>query len=217
MKRCSLCERKISQIQYSFGLSCLKKSCALMGIKGVKNSKAEEELNTQLVGISPLPLYTRIGLNTGEMAVGNMGSANKMNYTVMGNAVNLAARLEGINKQYQTGIIISEFTKSHIGEAFLCRQLDRIRVVGIQKPILIYELMGIAENAKLEELTLNEKWKEAITAFEERRFSQAADLFNSLAQVYPDGAVNLYKARCEKFLKEPPGDAWDGVFSFSEK
>ena len=182
--------------------------------------KAEEELNSQLIaeGLSPTPLFTRIGVNTGEMAVGNMGSANKMNYTVMGNAVNLAARLEGVNKQYQTSIIISEFTKNHTDNTFLCRQLDRIRVVGINKPILIYELMGIADKADQDDLIFHEKWKEAMTHFEQRLFSQAADLFSSLADKHPnDSVAALYKNRCACFLKEPPQPDWDGVFSFSEK
>jgi adenylate cyclase len=85
---------------------------------------------------APVPLYTRIGINTGEMVVGNMGTSNKMNYTIMGNAVNLAARLEGVNKQYRTGgILVSEYTKNETGDEFICRSLDRVRVVGINRYI----------------------------------------------------------------------------------
>ena len=182
--------------------------------------KAEEELNQQLLaeGLCPVPLFTRIGVNSGEMAVGNMGSENKMNYTVMGNAVNLAARLEGVNKLYQTGIILSEYTKNQTGDVFLCRQLDRIRVLGIEKPILIYELRGIADKADNKELVFHEKWKDAMAYFEDRCFLQATDLFDGLSNEYPnDSVIALYKKRCASFLKEPPVPDWDGVFSFSEK
>ena len=204
-----------------FGAPIYREDHAMQAcVSALAMKKVEAELNTQLLaeGLSTTPLFTRIGVNTGEMAVGNMGSENKMNYTVMGNAVNLAARLEGVNKQYQSGIIISEFTKNRAGDAFLCRQLDRIRVVGINKPILIFELMGIADKAAPEEMAFLEKWKEAIAFFEGRNFSQAAELFSSLAsQNTNDGAAALYKKRCDSFLKEPPTPEWDGVFTFSEK
>ena len=182
--------------------------------------KVEAEINSQLMadGISTVPIFTRIGINTGEMAVGNMGSENKMNYTVMGNAVNLAARIEGVNKQYGTGIIISEFTKEQTGDIFLCRQLDRIRVVGILKPVLIYELTGIPDESNSEEILFHEKWKEAMLQFEQHNFSAASDIFNSLAEIKPNDSVTaLYQKRCADFIKEPPAPGWDGVFSFSEK
>ncbi len=92
---------------------------------------AEKELNKRVIAenLCPSQIFTRIGINTGDMIVGNMGTPDKMDYTIMGNAVNLAARLEGVNKQYGTrGILISEHTRAHVGDEFLLRRLDRIRV-----------------------------------------------------------------------------------------
>jgi len=106
---------------------------------------AETELNKVVMEekLSPTPIFTRIGINTGDMVVGNMGAENKMDYTIMGNAVNLAARLEGVNKQYHTGgILISEYTREKLGDEFLLRRLDRVRVVGIHTPLRLYELLA---------------------------------------------------------------------------
>ena len=91
--------------------------------------KTEGELNSLLCteGLSSMPVFTRIGINTGDMIVGNMGTENKMDYTVMGNAVNVASRLEGVNKQYQTGILISESTRMQAGDDFLYRRLDHVQ------------------------------------------------------------------------------------------
>ena len=97
------------------------------------NKMAKEE------NLSTMPIFTRIGINTGEMVVGNMGAENKMDYTIMGNSVNLAARIESANKQYQTGgILISEYTHKEIGTEFACRRLDRVRVMGINAPVRLY-------------------------------------------------------------------------------
>jgi class 3 adenylate cyclase/CHASE2 domain-containing sensor protein len=94
------------------------------------------------------PLYTRLGINTGDMVVGFMGTPAKMDYTIMGNAVNLAARLEGVNKQYDThGILISEYTKEQIGDEFVVRPLSRVTVVGIPVPLRLFELLEIKSDA----------------------------------------------------------------------
>jgi adenylate cyclase len=193
---------------------------ALACRSALKMNRAEKELNEQIIpeGLSPTPLFTRIGVNTGDMVVGNMGSQNKMDYTIMGNAVNLASRLEGVNKQYQTGIIVSEYTKAQAGDGFLYRQLDRVRVVGIQKPVLIFELAGIAEEADQNELLFCQTWNEAISLFDQRRFAEAADLFGDLAKQHPaDSVTALYVKRSLDFVREPPAPDWDGVFKFTEK
>ena len=193
---------------------------ALACYSALAMKEAEAELNGEVMkeGLSPMPLYTRIGINTGEMVVGNMGTYNKMDYTVMGNSVNLAARLEGINKQYGTGIIMSEFTKEQAGGAFTSRQLDKVRVVGIHKPVMIHELTGKAANASGAALQFTRDWKEAIACYEGRRFGEAAVLFKNIAHNNPDDSViGKYIQRCETYAKDPPPDAWDGVVDFSEK
>ncbi|MCL2765897.1 MAG: adenylate/guanylate cyclase domain-containing protein [Treponema sp.] len=177
---------------------------------------AERELNKTVVeeGLSPVPLFTRIGINTGEMVVGNMGAENKMDYTIMGNAVNLAARLEGVNKQYRTGgILISEYTKDKIGDEFLLRRLDRVRVVGINTPLRLYEILGMKN-----EDTAVDIWESAIDLFETREFAQAQKLFDSVKQMRSDDLVaGLYIERCEAFAKDPPPEEWDAVRNLTEK
>jgi len=171
----------------------------------------------------PRPLFTRFGINTGDMVVGNMGTPNKMDYTIMGNAVNLTARLEGVNKKYGTGILISGFTKEQAGAGFLYHRLDRVRVVGINKPVPLFELTGMTDNADEAELLFNNKWEKAITLFEQalserRLYAVAKDLFAEMLNERPDvGASALYIERCAAFLENPPEPDWDGVFNLSEK
>ena len=181
--------------------------------------KAEAELNRVVMaeGLSPLPLYTRIGINTGEMVVGNMGTSNKMNYTIMGNAVNLAARLEGVNKQYHTGgILISEYTKQEIGDEFICRSLDRVRVVGINTPVRLYELLGLRDGAAGPDALI--VWEEALALYEQRQFSAAAEIFSSIAaRNEGDAAARLYADKCRGYAAAPPPDDWDGVNNLTQK
>ncbi|MDR2073151.1 MAG: adenylate/guanylate cyclase domain-containing protein, partial [Spirochaetaceae bacterium] len=118
---------------------------------------------------SERPLYTRIGINSGEMVVGNMGTPSKMNYTIMGNAVNLAARLEGVNKQYDTGgILLSEYTKDKINDEFVLRPLSRVRVVGISTPVRLYELLDFRNDAPPTLLEAVQAWEAAFKAYESR-------------------------------------------------
>ena len=165
------------------------------------------------------PLYTRLGINTGDMVVGNMGTPNKMDYTIMGNAVNLAARLEGVNKQYNThGILISEYTREKTGEHFVLRGLDRVRVVGINTPLRLYELFDEKEKASAALLGACATWEEALRAFEERKWKEAADLFGKLRAAKPDDDVaGLYLERCAKYQAAPPPADWDGVYNLTEK
>jgi adenylate cyclase len=182
---------------------------------------AEKELNKVVVeeGLSPVPLFTRIGINTGEMVVGNMGAENKMDYTRMGNAVNLAARLEGVNKQYHTGgILISEYTQAEIGNEFLLRRLDRVRVVGINTPLRLFELLGLIETATDDEKKAVEQWELAMNVYEMGQFVVAAKIFDTLIERNPDDRVaKLYAERCKKYAANPPPENWDAVNNLTEK
>jgi adenylate cyclase len=168
------------------------------------------------------PLYTRIGINSGEMVVGNMGTPKKTNYTIMGNAVNLAARLEGVNKQYDTGgILISEYTREKIGnDEFVLRPLSRVRVVGISTPVRLYELLDLRENASAELLDMVKTWEALFSAYEGRNFSSASRGFGEMYKKNSgDLAARLYMNRCEQYLKTPPPDEeWDdGVDNLTSK
>jgi adenylate cyclase len=183
--------------------------------------KAEAELNKKIMqeNTSPRPLFTRIGINTGEMVVGNMGAENKMDYTIMGNAVNLASRLEGINKQYRTsGILISEYTQAKLNDEFLYRTLDRVRVVGVNTPMRLYELLGLKAGADNKDLDRAAGWESAITLLERKNYLEAKKLFSSIAESNTDDrTAALYAERCENYLRTPPGDDWDGVHNLTQK
>ncbi|MDR2575676.1 MAG: CHASE2 domain-containing protein [Treponema sp.] len=180
---------------------------------------AEKELNKIVLeeNLSPTPIFTRIGINSGEMVVGNMGAENKMDYTIMGNAVNLAARLEGVNRQYHTGgILISEYTREKLGDEFLLRRLDRVRVVGVNTPLRLYELLAMSNGAMSREAI--ERWENAIDLYEQRNFKEALGLFKSLMENNPnDKVAELYAGRCMKYETNPPPEQWDAVNNLTEK
>jgi adenylate cyclase len=167
----------------------------------------------------PNPLFTRIGVNTGTMVVGNMGTPNKMDYTIMGNAVNLAARLEGVNKQYNTGgILISEYTRGQIGDEFILRTLDRVRVVGINTPLRLYEVMDLAAEAPPDLKAQVDFFHRGLELFEQRDWTAAGTAFQDLLKSAPhDGPTFKYLDRCRVYRLKPPPANWDGVFNLSEK
>jgi adenylate cyclase len=205
-----------------FGAPLHQENHAVLACRSALQIKeAEKALNRRVTEerLSPLPLFTRIGINSGSMIVGNMGSENKLNYTIMGNAVNLAARLEGVNKQYRTGgILISEYTMNEIGDEFLCRSLDRVRVVGISSPLRLYEITGFREAASAVEIDRLGAWENAVRLFENRRFEEAEGIFSSLAKGNPDdGMAKTYVDRCRGFIVVPPPDDWDGVSNLTQK
>ena len=138
-------------------------------------------------------LFTRIGLNSVEMIAGYMGSENKKNYTMMGNNVNLASRLEGVNKQYCTGgILISGATRELLGDRFIVRSLDRVRVVNVNTPIRLYELICEREGADPVLVAYYEKWEKALADFEEGKYEQALSQFKALAAQKADDKVAAY-------------------------
>jgi class 3 adenylate cyclase len=183
--------------------------------------EAEKTLNRKIMEeqLSPLPLFTRMGINTGPMVVGNMGSENKLNYTIMGNAVNLAARLEGVNKLYRTGgILISEYTKNVLGEEFLCRTLDRVRMVGLSSPLRLYEIIAFRDGASAADMERLASWERAVQLFEERQFEKAGELFSSLLKTRgDDDTAKIYEDRCRVFIAAPPPEDWDGVNNLTRK
>ncbi len=175
------------------------------------------ELNTAWTQQGRPPLRIGIGINTGPMMVGNMGSLRRFNYTVMGDHVNLASRSEGLNKEYGTEIIITEFTHEYVGDQFVTRELDLIRVKGKSKPVAIYELLGYsAERDRYGDLLRD--FAQALTAYKAGKWDSAYEQFHVLAQKYPsDGPTKVFLGRCQKFLKESPEGVWDGVYTMTTK
>lgn len=163
-------------------------------------------------------LYMRIGINTGPMVVGNMGSKSRFDYTMMGDSVNLAARLEGANKFYGSYTMISEFTREAVGDAMVVRELDLIRVVGKDRPVRVFELVDEQETLPVTMRRLLDRYAEALTAYRERRWREAHDAFAALVNDFPaDGPSRTYLERCRNYLENPPGDEWDGVYSLRGK
>jgi len=190
----------------------------------VKMKKIETELNKTFMehNHSPMPLLTRIGINTGDMVAGNMGTNSKMNYTIMGNAVNLAARLEGVNKQYGTWILASESAINEAsrekGNILLYRKLDRVRVVGINEPVRLCEIIDMADTACEQDRKIVSVFHEALDHFENRRWDQAEEGFNEVISIKPSDAPSMiFLERLGKFSIMPPEDSWDGVYNLTSK
>jgi adenylate cyclase len=153
------------------------------------------------------------------MVVGNMGTTRKMDYTIIGDSVNLAARLEGVNKQYGTWICVAEDTVKLLGDKVVVRQLDRIRVVGKSVPIRIYELVEEPQYLDEETRRVLDLFHEGLELFENRDWAGALEKFNAVVKLRPDdGPCNTrYLKKCKDFMTTPPPANWDGVFTLDMK
>lgn len=183
-------------------------------LAALENQKKLESLREEWKKKGLPPLHVRIGLNTGDAIVGNMGSETRFDYTVMGDNVNLASRLEGIGKQYGTQIIISESTHEKVKDDFVCRELDLIRVKGKERPVRIFELMGLKD--QVSEVTLKHLgvFQKGLELYRARNFLAATSQFRELLE---DPPAQAFLQRCERFIQNPPPAEWDGVYTFTEK
>lgn len=181
----------------------------------IRMIKRINELQDEWKRAGAPPFFSRIGINTGKVIVGNMGSRSKFNYTVLGDAVNLASRLEGANKFYRTQIIIGERTHRLIGRSFITRELDKVRVVGKKKPERIYQVVPHATRKYREFLKRYRKgrhlmrkgdWKGALNAFEH---AQKIHMH--------DATTKLQIKRCNHLLRKPPEKNWDGSYELHSK
>ncbi len=158
-----------------------------------------------------------VGLNTGIMSVGNMGSKFRMAYTVLGDAVNLGSRLEGITKQYGVQVIVSETTKAETPN-FAFRELDRVRVKGKDQPVAIFEPIDLLDNLNAEirdELT---RYESALEHYRQQDWQTALSQLNELQQEFPARLLyKIYAERVSYFMENPPGENWDGVYTFTTK
>jgi len=186
----------------------------------VRMKKIEQHLNEHFVNnnLSPSAVFTRIGINTGEMVVGNMGTKQKMDYTIMGNSVNLASRLEGANKTYGTWTLISEETYNRAGGDFTVRKMDRVRVVNIKEPVRLYELIDEKSSTDAGTLEAVELFHKGVELFEDRQWDAAIAEFRKTQRILPgDGPSEVFIKRCQGFQKKSPPASWDGVFNMSMK
>ena len=178
---------------------------------------ALRERNQQFIEEGLPPLEMGIGVNTGVMSVGNMGSEFRMAYTVMGDSVNLGSRLEGLTKAYGVQIIVGEQTRA-AAPAFLYRELDIIRVKGKALPVVIYEPIGLIQEQTAEQNHRLKQWYEALTFYRAKNWQQACLSLQYLVDLYPDDKLySIYLSRVEQFSGSPPEPDWDGVFNHQSK
>ena len=171
-----------------------------------------------LSSVEQFHLKTRTGINSVKLIAGNIGSDRRMDYTAIGDTVNLAARLEGVNKIYETNIIISEFTYQHVKDEFLCREMDSLRVKGRSQSTKIYEIIASFENMenrqKPEWILL---YEEALGFYRDGDWQRAGNIFQELAdEPVNDKASAVMLKRCMYLMEFPPAK-WDGILTLEVK
>lgn len=161
---------------------------------------------------------TRIGISTGKMIVGNIGTSDRVDYTAIGDTVNIASRLESLNKFYKTDIIISENTYMEIKDKFLCRKLDKIKIKGKNKILTIYELIEEKCYADQNIIRKVNDYNSALDSYYKSDFETALNKFKSLKSLYTDDKViDIFINRSEFYISNPPNPNWDGIYEMEAK
>jgi hypothetical protein len=184
-------------------------------LAGLDMQEALKEFNTQQRKLGKPEFRIGIGINYGMVTVGNIGSEKKMDYTVIGDMVNLASRLENLTKIYKQDVIISESVYREISKALPCRLLDKVLVLGKTKAQRIFTV-----KKKLNEQE-HQGWQyhhKGLKLYFQRQFTEAAKYFRQTSNLIPEDVVSaMYFDRCKSYLKSPPSDRWNGVHVLTEK
>lgn len=174
--------------------------------------KALEPLNRHWKARGLPDITIGIGVNSGPMSVGNMGSRARFSYTVMGDSVNLGARLEGLTKEYRVNVLLGEDTVQLVGEPYICRELDWVRVKGRASTTRIYELIGVAGSCPVSADDLR-VYQDGLASYRAREWDAAAGYFADYLERHSgDGPAQVMQERIATLRAQPPGEDWDGVF-----
>ncbi len=165
------------------------------------------------------PFHTRIGLHTGEVVVGNIGYEERMNYTIIGDNVNLASRLEGLNTYYGTRILISDSCRGQAGDEYVTRTLDMVAVKGKAQGVLIHELLGGKSTLSQEIVDFADQYNRGMDLYFRREWDEALRIFQEtgICLGRDDLPSSILARRCLDFMASPPGDGWTGVFQHTRK
>ena len=185
--------------------------CALRSLDRLK------ELNVEFQKQGYPLLQMGIGLNTGDVSVGNMGSETLQNYTVLGDSVNLASRLEGLNKDYGTEVIIGPDTFEEIKNIFTCRELDLVRVKGKKEALYIYELISDSKISAVEQSWLTQ-YNKARECYKNKKFKEAVNEYKNCLEIkQSDKTAQIFLKRSEEFILAVPDSDWDGAYNLDHK
>jgi adenylate cyclase len=178
-----------------------------------------KQFSSSLTDKGKAAIITRIGLNSGKAVVGNIGASKHFNYTIMGDSVNLASRLEGANKTYGTTLMISEFIFAPIHREFRVRELDLLRVKGKEKPVRVYELLAVKEQNFSEAFEqMLQSYEQGLAAYRQKDWDTAITCFQAARQHVPeDQPSQLYLERSKQMQAHPPDEDWDGVYVMRTK
>jgi adenylate cyclase len=184
----------------------------------LENQSRLVELRREFEQMGLPPIHARIGLNTGEMIIGNMGSSQRFDFTVIGDSVNLASRLEGAGKEYGTFITLSEETVHQAGGQIEVRELDFLRVKGKDRPVRIYELLAVKGHLDEAGRKIQDCFAAGLEQYRRREWNRAISFFQEILAFNPqDGPARTFLGRCENFLNDPPPADWDGVYRLTTK
>jgi adenylate cyclase len=186
---------------------------------GLDMNKELARYNKERIARGQIAIDAGVGISSGEVVCGNIGSEKRMDYTVIGDGVNLASRLEGATKMYGASLMISEFTHAKTGPKFLTRELDVIQVKGKTKGVRIFEVFARADEAVSDELKRRlDAYDKALQLYQGRRWPDALKAFAAGRESFPkDKVFGLYTERCEYFIANPPADDWNGVWVLKDK
>jgi adenylate cyclase len=187
-------------------------------LAALENQARLAELREEFIRTGLPPVFARIGLNTGEMIIGNLGSSQRFDFTVIGDSVNLASRLEGAGKEYGTAILISEETYRQAQAAVEVRELDLLQVKGKQLPVRIYELIAKKGGLDPGQERICELFAEGLSLYRKQEWDEAVRRFQQVLELKPeDGPAKTFIRRCQSYKGNPPGPGWDGVYRLTTK